>query len=143
MRNELISIRRWARRSAPALVFASLAAAGGCGGIGSIEFTGEAAEKEPPPQNVEEEPPGVPAPPSCVGPFPEGCIANCAQPTPTGQRCECQIDDCEATSLTCTCDAECFPDAAGNVPADCDIQFTPDGTSAQGDLGSAIAGGCG
>jgi hypothetical protein len=77
-------------------------------------------------------------PATCIGEFPEGCVANCAPRRTEGMRCSCEILNCEATEVACECDVGCFPDANGNVPADCDIQIGPDGAEATGALGDAL-----
>jgi hypothetical protein len=83
------------------------------------------------------DPPG--GDPTCVGKFPDGCLANCASPIPMGERCSCEITNCDATEVACRCDAGCYPDQNGNVPADCDIIINPDGTvTVGGELGDAL-----
>jgi hypothetical protein len=100
------------------------------------ELPGEPMEG---PDDDDDEDPEVPGEePTCVGSFPDGCLANCASPIPAGKRCTCEITNCDATEVSCQCDAACYPDENGNVPPDCDIQIGPDGTSATGGLGDAL-----
>ena len=72
-----------------------------------------------------------------------GCVSDRVE-APAGDGCQCEFDDCEATSLSCECDLACYgggcligTDAEGNGTSrdgflgDCDLSCTPENDLSQ------------